>query len=659
MLTNVIVKNFKSNLRNYLLFFLSNTLAVALLLVFSGLKYNLSASIHDEVSAYVMNFDFLTATVMLSVVAVFLTVYAVRNYVKLRIRDYSMLTVLGIRKRIFQRIIFAEYGLGWLLSVVAGLLCGNAVYYSYQKILLTISPQFLSKSLIGVKPYLYTIGISFVVVVAVVLATLIMMDGKNLATYAAGKEVQEVKPKNGKWLIFVFAGVILWGVGNWRFHIGDLGPYTAQILWLIAAFFIMCIGGSIFLEGLKKREKIYLNNVLRLNQLYHHFSSNYMIVYMLFILHFFAVGYLGNGIAGSMPLSVDKSLYPYDYIWSAQEKDLEFARKITKDCNGSIKEIPIVKVATYNGINEFGISQTIYEELTGEKCDLKENEIMAVMENGKNDKENEGAIISDEMTIKLFKTLHLGKFRGEFVIPNQYEANGYRKVNVKKIIPKTMIGQMVNGYCDSWIIFPNKVFEEAREHILNDPEEPSTLVLFQIPEKHKAQTEGKLNSYIEKNGVEEFGRMQSISYSTDKIIDGIENRNLFQFSSKIFIVIALLISSIFILKMKAMSEANMTVRRYSFLNSMGMRRKKRIHNIRFEIRSIALVSLTCGLFMGVDYAILNWDSYRIMGEELPVEYWKMWGIVTGIYLTIQILGMEWTARSTSRRVEKKIEEGGL
>lgn len=635
---------------------MSNTLAIALLLVFCGLKYNLSSSIHDEASAYIMNSDFLTATVMLSVVAVFLTVYAVRNYVKQRIRDYSMLTVLGIRKKIFQKIIFAEYGLGWLLSVTVGLACGNVVYCIYQKILLGISQQFLSKSVIGIKPYLYTISISLTLVMIVVLATLLRMDGKNLTAYAAGKEVQEVRPKNWKWLIFVFVGVVFWAFGNWKFHRGDSGPYVAQILWLIAAFLIMCIGGSMFLEGLKNRKKFYFRNVLRLNQLYHHFSSNYMIIFMLFVLHFFAMGYLGNGIAGSMPLSVDDSFYPYDYIWSAQEKDLEFARAIARDCYGSVREIPIVKTATWNGIDEFGISQSVYKELTGEECELKENEIMVAMENGA---ANEDAYITDEKTIKLYETLHIGKFRGEIVMPNAYQAEGYQKVNVKKIIPRTIIGQMVNGYCDSWIIWPDKIFEEAREKILDDPEEPSTLVLFQIPEKYKGQTVKKLDAYIEKNGVEEFGAMQSISYSSQRIIEGIESRNLFQFSSKIFIVSALLISSIFILKMKAMSETDMIVKRYNFLNSLGMRKKRRIQNIRFEIRSIALASLACGLFMGVDYTIMNWDSYRKMGEELTTEFWKMWGMLMGIYIVIQIIGMEWTARTTSRNTEKRIKEDGL
>lgn len=48
MLKKVIFKNFKHNLKNYILFFLSNTVAITLIFVFLSLKYNLGESIKDE-----------------------------------------------------------------------------------------------------------------------------------------------------------------------------------------------------------------------------------------------------------------------------------------------------------------------------------------------------------------------------------------------------------------------------------------------------------------------------------------------------------------------------------------------------------------------------------------------------------------------------------
>lgn len=180
MLRKIILKNFRYNLKNYLLFFLSNTLAVSLFFVFSGLKNNLGKNVTDEAANYILNVDFLMAVIMLSIVSALLTVYAVRYYVRLRIKDYSMLTLLGLRKKKLQQIVVAEYGLGWLLSVLVGLLFGNLIYFSFQELLYHISADMIQKSVVGAKPYFYTVFMGLILVLLVVMITLTMMEGKDM-----------------------------------------------------------------------------------------------------------------------------------------------------------------------------------------------------------------------------------------------------------------------------------------------------------------------------------------------------------------------------------------------------------------------------------------------------------------------------------------------
>ena len=143
MLKRVILKKFRYNLKNYLLFFLSNTVAVSLIFVFLGLKNNLGKNVTEEGTNYVLNTDFYMAVIMLSGVSALLTVYAVRYHVRLRVKDYSMLTLMGLRKKLFQKIVVAEYGLGWILSVVVGLLLGNLIYFGFQELLYHISADMI------------------------------------------------------------------------------------------------------------------------------------------------------------------------------------------------------------------------------------------------------------------------------------------------------------------------------------------------------------------------------------------------------------------------------------------------------------------------------------------------------------------------------------
>ncbi len=61
---------------------------------------------------------------------------------------------------------------------------------------------------------------------------------------------------------------------------------VAQIFWIVSAVLILYVGISFALEFLKTRKKFYMKNLLRLNQLYHHFTSNFLIIFMLFMIHF-------------------------------------------------------------------------------------------------------------------------------------------------------------------------------------------------------------------------------------------------------------------------------------------------------------------------------------------------------------------------------------
>lgn len=270
---------------------------------------------------------------------------------------------------------------------------------------------------------------------------------------------------------------------------------------------------------------------------------------------------------------------------------------MTEKYDGKVRKVPIIKTATFNGVNEFGISTATYKELTGEECKLKNNEVMAAMESDEKETEGKESLVTEEATVKLFGLLKLGKTHGEIATPHTYEEQGYQKVVVKKIVSKNIIGQMVDGNRDSWVVWPDHVYNEARERILHDKEEPSILLLFQIPKANREAFGKELKEYVDREGTEEFGALQESLYDIEDIIKGIEGRNWFQFSSKIFIIIALLIGSLFILKMKVVSELGATEKKYSFLTVMGMKTKRRKANVKFEIRSVVLLTMSSGFFM--------------------------------------------------------------
>ena len=103
MLTKIIYKNFRSNLKNYILFFLSNIVAIMELFVFYGIRSIIKSSITDKVTAEALKTDFQIAVGIIAVITLMLMFYAMKCYIKLRIKDYSMFLVLGMKKCIFRK----------------------------------------------------------------------------------------------------------------------------------------------------------------------------------------------------------------------------------------------------------------------------------------------------------------------------------------------------------------------------------------------------------------------------------------------------------------------------------------------------------------------------------------------------------------------------
>ena len=115
MLTKIIYKNFRSNLKNYILFFLSNIVAIMELFVFRGLKEIVLQIVKDTETAFLFRIDFTMALGMISVITIMLMAYAMIYYLKSRIRDYGLFIMMGMHKRKVFSLMLIEYVLGCIL----------------------------------------------------------------------------------------------------------------------------------------------------------------------------------------------------------------------------------------------------------------------------------------------------------------------------------------------------------------------------------------------------------------------------------------------------------------------------------------------------------------------------------------------------------------
>ena len=109
MLHKIIYKNFKSNIRKYILFFVSNIIAVAELFIFWGLNDVVVRAVTEPSIMMGIKSDFMIAVGLITVVTILLMVFSMRYYIKLRAKDYGTFIMLGMKKKMSYMLLFAEY----------------------------------------------------------------------------------------------------------------------------------------------------------------------------------------------------------------------------------------------------------------------------------------------------------------------------------------------------------------------------------------------------------------------------------------------------------------------------------------------------------------------------------------------------------------------
>lgn len=181
MLHKIIYKNFKSNIRKYILFFSSNIIAVAELFIFWGLNDVVVRAVTEPSIMMGIKSDFMIAVGLITVVTILLMVFSMRYYIKLRAKDYGTFIMLGMKKKMSYMLLFAEYIIGCIGSLLIGILSGNLLLYGILYCLNQYNPQIITLQKVDPVVYKNTILLCLGVMLGIFIILLVWMDGRNLS----------------------------------------------------------------------------------------------------------------------------------------------------------------------------------------------------------------------------------------------------------------------------------------------------------------------------------------------------------------------------------------------------------------------------------------------------------------------------------------------
>lgn len=326
----VIFKNFRANIRDFLLFLAGAVLTMTVLLVIWGMEQGCggirllwASALQQQIASslkQLLPVFMLLAVLMLSLI--------ISGYLRTRMKNYSMYIALGIRNKTLIRIIGLEYGTCILTALAGGILLGLA---SLKIIGVPIAGNLLRMLPPAVLCYLLVVLIS-------TLVNYHIFEFKNVLRYNRSSANEPV-PRYG-------AGVMM-GIGLFVM-LGSLGLFarrgSGEDLYILGG---LIAGFGLFLYGaatriLKKRIarlQVTETGLLTILPWRNRFRTNIRFLFLLTALQIMLFGiFLPRLAAQGIP---PEKTAPYDYVAMVYDSDLQGLKK-----EGTLQELPMLRATT-------------------------------------------------------------------------------------------------------------------------------------------------------------------------------------------------------------------------------------------------------------------------------------------------------------------------
>lgn len=641
MLIKIILKNFKCNLRNYILFFLGEILSVSMIFSVFAIREIIFSLAEYEMEVWYLKQYIKYAVIFFTVITCFFMAYSFRYYIGSRIKDYSLFKILGMRKRPFTIMLILEYGMGTILAFLVGIITGNIITYMMKSVIIRYYSEKIRKVTVSIEVYKNVGVICLATLILVMIIIGVIITDKDLSSLAKHEVKADWRPSKKMCRIFLTIGIICLFCSFFTIR-KSYGSFNSEgmitlVMIIISIFFILVFGGILFLEWYKNQDKIYYRHLFSASSFSHKILRNTTMIFVLFSIQLFVLGYYVPRIAECVPITPGTTEYPYDFVWFSKEKDVSFAEKFAEQYKGKLISVPMVRISTQYGAEHVGISEKTYVKLKGKELSLKGKEIYmmlqgttGMMQDIKNHKMT-GAII------------HIGKNTPETLSLVMTDEN-YDKVfsddyYVKDITTENLYGNIHDGWREQVYVFSDEYFEQIYPAVQQAPEEHSVMNLLTIPEENRKEATKVLQSYVEQHGVEEYDPIAGVlksMYSFDSVKEEKKAENILNIVINLFIVSFIFVGSVFFMAIRMFADIPELSLKYEFWCRMGMYQEERRKNIKRELAGnfkIATISSTVFAFLFlICYSTCNYQDI-----ELRRAFMLLCLVMTIGFLLIQYL----------------------
>jgi len=569
-----------------------------------------------------------------------LLVINVIGYMKKRYFDYEMFTLLGIKSKHKNLMITYEYVGVLLISVVGGILLGVIESEILKVVLNNVFADSVDKVFYSFTPFGATLVMGFLMF-GIGFLTIDFLTKWFGLTGLLGLGRKGGKPiRFKKYSLLIGVILLLVSIVNLATYLGKSWKIMPLMVGVFGLLFVMKHAVAYFLLNLKKEDGKYYKKLLWLDSWYHQFQHHINLTYVNCAFVVFIVAFFMPGLLDSIPFE-ETDHYPYDVVWLANQEDTDFLNDLRAKYDVKIMEYPCIRVTAADEAEHTGISESVYEELSGEEITLADEEIVIVHQRERSERDMLGIDLGSANP-----RLYLGKARADLWLGNTKRAGTelstrYHSVGIED---RVITGVFKNGNKENIIVFSDEFFGKIRPGI----DGADLLVLMKwdaVAEKADGQhVTGNDEAYQKaiaeiKNYASLYSQIDFYSLNqeqnlvfekTEQIIESREEK-LMVFSSVCVNMLLLLICVVFVFieKMKSDEDEIIAKNRFCFLSGMTFANRKK--TVQKEIGFTTVLAAGTGLILGVIFAMI-----QIVSKHLPTIDWVLWYVI-GILICVVVL----------------------
>lgn len=357
---DIAIKNFKGNIKKYLIYYLCNSFIVTMFFMYSALIFNEKLWTTSQIEKGVLQM-LIIPNVALAVFCIFFISYSHSSFIKWRKKEFGVFMNLGMTTEDIRKIIIYENIIVALGAILLGLLTG-AVFSRLFFIVITrlLEVRGIAYT-IGFKNFIFSISIFLGIYFVNLITTITTTYKFEIITLL--KENRKVQNNSIGNPLLAVIGIGIVVCSSIFLYLEFMGRYQGQALLLstilipIGVYMIISQFGGILIKLCKKNKKAYYNRLILITYINSKFKETRKIIFILSMLVAVVIFYVGAMLSFCITAeksAVDANTYDISYA-EIKDKNVisdEKVKRLVVENNEKIKKHETLEFIYYYGTNK-------------------------------------------------------------------------------------------------------------------------------------------------------------------------------------------------------------------------------------------------------------------------------------------------------------------